>query len=94
MDALTGCLSAIRMCPQKLNTFWLTVSWNPFTKERVIIITATLITVADMERRIMKREKDFCWLKAMRRAIKEDRFTNKSYNPSEESNQTVYYYVC
>jgi len=27
----------------------------------------------------MNREKDFCWLKAMRWAINEDTFTMKSY---------------
>ena len=49
-------------------------------------MTATLITVAAMESRIMKREKDFCpsagrdLSKASRRAIKEDTFTIKSYN--------------
>ncbi|MBD0288300.1 MAG: hypothetical protein ICV79_23160, partial [Flavisolibacter sp.] len=43
--------------------------------DKVTIITATLITVATTDKRMMKREKDFCWLKAIRRAIKEGRFT-------------------
>jgi len=45
----------------------------------VTIITATLITVAAIDKRIMNREKDFCWLKAMRCAMKDDRFTIKDY---------------
>ena len=32
-----------------------------------------------MERRIINRENDFCGLKAMRFAMKDDRFTIKSY---------------
>jgi len=63
------------MCHKKEKTFPLTVCSKPLTKESVMIITATLITVAVMESRIMNREKDFCWLKAMRRAIKEETFT-------------------
>jgi len=43
---------------QKLKIFWLTVSWNPLVKASVTIMTATLIVVAAMERRIMNREKD------------------------------------
>jgi hypothetical protein len=39
-------------------------------KARVTIITATLITVATIERRIMNREKDFCRLNAIRLAMK------------------------
>ena len=46
-----------------------------------MIITATLITVAAMESRIMKREKDFCWLNAILRAINEEMFTIKYYSP-------------
>ena len=42
------------------------------TKERVMIITDTLITVAAIDSLMMNREKDFCWLKAMRRAMKVD----------------------
>ena len=45
-----------------------------------MIITETEITVAATESRIINRENDFCWLKAMRRAIKFDRFTIKSYS--------------
>lgn len=47
-----------------------------------MIITATLMTVAAMDRRMMNLEKDFCWLKAIRLAINEDRFTIKSYSLS------------
>ena len=46
------------------------VCWKPLAKARVSIITVTLITVAPIDSRITKRENDFCWLKAMRRAIK------------------------
>jgi len=42
-------------------------------------MTATLIMVAATESRIMNRENDFCWLKAMRWAINEATFTMKSY---------------
>jgi len=35
----------------------------------------TEITVAKIESLIIKREKDFCWLKAIRLAIKEEIFT-------------------
>jgi hypothetical protein len=45
-----------------------------------MIITATLMTVAAMESRMMNLENDFCRLKAMRRAIKEEMFTIKSYS--------------
>jgi hypothetical protein len=40
-----------------------------------MIITATLMAVARMESRMINRENDFCWLKAMRRAINDDIFT-------------------
>jgi len=40
----------------------------------VTIITATLITVAAMESRIMNRENDCCSLSAMRFAMKKGRF--------------------
>ena len=46
-----------------------------------MIITATLMMVAVVDNRMMNREKDFCWLNAMRRAIKLDMFTIKSYSP-------------
>jgi hypothetical protein len=49
------------------------------TNESVTIITATLITVAVIDKRMMNLEKDFCWLNAMRRAIKEKTFTIKGY---------------
>lgn len=39
-----------------------------------MIITATLITVADTDNRMMNREKLFCGLKAMRRAMKAAKF--------------------
>jgi len=55
---------------RKLNTFWLTCSWKPLTNASVMIITATLIMVAAMESRMMNREKDRCWLNAIRFAIK------------------------
>jgi len=35
----------------------------------------TEMTVARIDSRIIKREKDFCWLKAIRLAIKEEIFT-------------------
>jgi hypothetical protein len=37
-----------------------------------MIITATLITVAATDSLMINRENDFCWLKAIRRAMKED----------------------
>jgi hypothetical protein len=40
-----------------------------------MIMTATLITVAVMESRMIKRENDFCWLNAIRLAMKLDIFT-------------------
>jgi hypothetical protein len=40
-----------------------------------MIITATLMAVARIDSRIINRENDFCWLNAMRRAMKEDMFT-------------------
>ena len=70
--AFIGCLEPTLTCPQKEKILLLTVSWNPLTKERVMIITDTLITVAAIESLMMNREKDFCWLKAMRRAMKVD----------------------
>jgi len=70
MVAFSGCLYWTRICPQKLNTFWLTVSWNPFVNASVTIITATLIIVATMESRMMNREKDFWRLNAIRLAMK------------------------
>jgi hypothetical protein len=36
--------------------------------------------VATTDKRMINRENDFCWLKAMRLAIKEDKFTKNSYN--------------
>jgi len=59
----------------------LTASWNPLTKARATIITATLIAVATVASRMMKREKDFSSLKDMRLAMKlaifkKDDFTN------------------
>jgi hypothetical protein len=75
MEAFMGCRYPRRICPQKLNTLPLTVSWKPFTKESVMIITATLITVAVMDSRIINLEKDFCWLKAIRLAMKAEMFT-------------------
>jgi hypothetical protein len=79
MEAFMGWRLSMRTCPQKLNTLELTVSWNPFTTESVMIITATLMAVAPMESRMMNLEKDFCWLKAILRAIKEEMFTIISY---------------
>jgi hypothetical protein len=38
-------------------------------KARVTIITITLMTVATTDKRMMNREKERCWLKAMRWAI-------------------------
>jgi hypothetical protein len=37
-------------------------------------MTATLITVATVDNLMMNLEKDFCWLKAMRFAMKDDVF--------------------
>ena len=45
-----------------------------------MIITETLMMVAMMDSRIIKRENDFCWLKAIRRAMKDEMFTIKCYN--------------
>jgi hypothetical protein len=45
-----------------------------------MIITATLITVAVIDNRIINRENDFCRLNAMRLAMKDEMFTNKSLN--------------
>jgi hypothetical protein len=33
---------------------------------------------------MINRENDFCWLKAMRWAMKEDKFTKNSYNVNVE----------
>src|SRR5215203_5783937 len=73
--AFMGWRNPTRTCPQKLKTLLLTVSWKPLTKESVTIMTATLITVAVTERRIINRENDFCWLNAMRRAMNDEIFT-------------------
>lgn len=43
-------------------------------------MTATLITVAVTESRMMNLENDFCRLKAIRRAMKDEMFTIKSYS--------------
>jgi hypothetical protein len=43
-----------------------------------MIIVATEITVAVIESRIMNREKDFCRLKAIRLAMREEMFTRKT----------------
>jgi hypothetical protein len=48
----------------------LTASWNPFTKASATIITATLIAVATVASRMMKREKVFSSLEEIRRAMK------------------------
>jgi hypothetical protein len=45
-----------------------------------MIITATLMTVAKIESRMMNRENDFCWLKAILFAMKEAMFTIKGYS--------------
>jgi hypothetical protein len=58
MMALPGSFSSTRICPMKLNTFLLTVSLNPFASEMAMIITITLMAVATVESRIIKREKD------------------------------------
>lgn len=39
-----------------------------------MIMAITLMMVAAMESRMMNRENDFCWLNAMRRAMKEEMF--------------------
>src|SRR3982750_969150 len=75
MEAFIGCRYPRRICPQKLNTLPLTVSWKPLTNDKVMIMTATLITVAVIASLMMKREKDFCWLKAIRLAMKLETFT-------------------
>jgi hypothetical protein len=71
----------MRICPQKLNTFWLIVAWKPFTNDNVTIMTATLMAVAVTDRRMINRENDFCRLKATRFAIKlaTFRFSNLSF---------------
>jgi hypothetical protein len=59
-----------------------------------MIITATLITVAAIDNLMMNLEKDFCWLNAILRAIKLDRFTIKSYGAGVKSNFSGIYFVC
>lgn len=39
-----------------------------------MIMAITLIAVAAMESLMINRENDFCWLNAMRRAMKEEMF--------------------
>jgi hypothetical protein len=41
-------------------------------------MVATLMVVATIESLIINRENDFCWLKAIRRAMKDDKFTIKN----------------
>ena len=60
--------------PQKLKILLLITFSKPFTKLNATIITATLSVVAPIARRIIKREKVFCRLKAIRFAIKADIF--------------------
>jgi hypothetical protein len=45
-----------------------------------MIITATEMTVAVIESLMINRENDFCWLKAIRRAMKEDMFNIENYD--------------
>ena len=55
--------------------------WNPFVKAMVSSIAATLMIVAAMARRMMKRENDLSRLKAIRRAIKAGTFKEAILNP-------------
>lgn len=45
-----------------------------------MIIAMTLMMVAAMESRMMNRENDFCWLNAMRRAMKDEIFIREIGN--------------
>jgi hypothetical protein len=59
----------LAMCPRKLKTLLLITFWKPLTKLTATIITATLIMVAVIASPMMKREKVFCLLNAIRFAI-------------------------
>jgi hypothetical protein len=67
------------MCPQKLKTFWLMADWNPSVKARATIMTATLIPVAMMARRMMNLEKVRSGLKAIRWAINRAMFKARTF---------------
>jgi hypothetical protein len=56
-----------------------------------MIITATLIAVASIDRRIINRENDFCWLKAMRRAMKDEMFTIIRIVHAEENQNRCFF---
>ncbi len=56
------------------------VYWKPLVKARVNIMAAILIAVAATASRMMKREKDRCRLKAMRRAMKEATFNRHGFS--------------
>src|SRR5918994_1536528 len=64
----------MRIWPQKLNTLLLMDCLKPLAKAIVNIITATLMTVAAMDKRITNREKDRCWLKAILLAMNLETF--------------------
>ena len=74
MFACATTVCCTRIWPQKLKTLLLITFWKPLTKLNATIITATLIMVAVIANPIMKREKVFCLLKAMRFAIKDETF--------------------
>ena len=48
-----------------------------------MIIAATLMMVAAVASLMIKRENDLCLLKAMRRAIKLEKFKQAYFNPSK-----------
>jgi hypothetical protein len=58
-----------------------------------MIMTATLMTVAATDRRMMNRENDFCWLKAILLAIKVEMFTINRYSTYVSSNQLPFFPV-
>jgi hypothetical protein len=67
-----GCRYSTLIWDENEKILLLTVSWKPFTNDKVMIMAATLIIVATIDKRIIKRENDFCWLKAILRAINDE----------------------
>jgi len=58
-----------------------------------MIMTAMLMAVARIDSRMINRENDFCWLKAMRWAMKEEMFTIKLIVQQTGENQTTGFLV-
>jgi hypothetical protein len=59
------------------------VFWKPLAKASVTIMIMTLITVALTDNLMTKREKDFCWLNAMRLAMKPGIFNRHKFRPQK-----------